>query len=100
MGDWRVPALPNKRIEPTPRARMLTPEAGLAEGRPTVNRRAEPTKPHDDLLQNDPHMWVPARFSGLRPLSAAVDRRAGLAEGRPTVHRRAGLAAEQEFDIK
>ncbi len=26
MGDWRVPALPNKRFEPTPRARMLTPE--------------------------------------------------------------------------
>ncbi len=25
MGDWRVPALPNKRFEPTPRARMLTP---------------------------------------------------------------------------
>jgi hypothetical protein len=24
--DWRVPALPNKRFEPTPRARMLTPE--------------------------------------------------------------------------
>ncbi len=26
MGDWRVPALPNKRFEPTPRACMLTPE--------------------------------------------------------------------------
>ncbi len=26
MGDWRVPALPNKRFEPTPRAHMLTPE--------------------------------------------------------------------------
>jgi hypothetical protein len=26
MGDWRVPALPNKRFEPTPRARILTPE--------------------------------------------------------------------------
>ena len=22
MGDWRVPALPNKRFEPTPRARL------------------------------------------------------------------------------
>jgi hypothetical protein len=26
MGDWRVPALPNKRFEPTPQARMLTAE--------------------------------------------------------------------------
>ncbi len=26
MGDWRVPALPNKHFEPTPRARMLRPE--------------------------------------------------------------------------
>ena len=26
MGDWCVPALPNKRLEETPRARMLTPE--------------------------------------------------------------------------
>jgi hypothetical protein len=26
MGDWRVPALPNKRFEPTPQACMLTPE--------------------------------------------------------------------------
>jgi len=26
MGDWRVPALPNMRFEPTPRARMLTLE--------------------------------------------------------------------------
>jgi hypothetical protein len=26
MSDWRVPALPNTRFEPTPRACMLTPE--------------------------------------------------------------------------
>jgi hypothetical protein len=26
MGNWRVPALPNKRFEPMPRACMLTPE--------------------------------------------------------------------------
>ena len=28
MGDWRVPALPNKRCEPAPRACTLTPEVG------------------------------------------------------------------------
>ena len=26
MGGWRVPALPDKRFEPTPQARMLKPE--------------------------------------------------------------------------
>ncbi len=48
MGDWRVPALPNKRCEPTPRARMLTPEviergsqhATQARGGPTGGVRA------------------------------------------------------------
>jgi len=35
MGDWHVPALPNKRFEPTPRACMLTPE--VVEGLSVFN---------------------------------------------------------------
>ena len=44
MGDWRVPALPNKRFEPTPQACMLTPEVVL-----TLNMVDNSTNPREGM---------------------------------------------------